>query len=176
MSDQTALFNQIKDRLSAVTESPGMTAFHGGRVHMTLEEWERLVSLIELAHLQQAGIRQRCAAMERGVGYRVSGDHSTWGEYHEGKHDFASEIAELVGEDGETIRVYTADHISTVANQAAEAVLGIPEDDDERLRDAINLVVNATLHFLDHPDDSLQEVAEANYEPDFAAEILESLK
>src|SRR5699024_3263404 len=39
-----------------------------------------------------------CAAMERGVGYRKSGDHDTWDSYHEGKHDMAMDIEEIITE------------------------------------------------------------------------------
>lgn len=44
-------FNSIKDRLIAATGSPGMTSFHGGKVHMTLAEWDRLVLLAERSRL-----------------------------------------------------------------------------------------------------------------------------
>lgn len=33
-------FNKIKDRLIASTNSPGLTSFHDGHVHMTLGEWD----------------------------------------------------------------------------------------------------------------------------------------
>ena len=39
-----------------------------------------------------------CSAMERGVGYRKSGDHDTWDSYHEGKHDMAMDIEEIITE------------------------------------------------------------------------------
>lgn len=44
-----ARFNQLKDRLIAATGLPGLTSFHGGHVHMTLAEWERLIVLAESA-------------------------------------------------------------------------------------------------------------------------------
>lgn len=39
-----------------------------------------------------------CARMERGVGYRVSGQHDTWDSYTEGKHDFAMQMMTLIEE------------------------------------------------------------------------------
>lgn len=110
-------FNKLKQRLTAATGSSGLTSFHDGRVCMTLVEWQRLISCIERtqselrrhelhhfeeeqicssAHAVLDEIRERCRAMDRGIGYRVSGDHSTWGEYHEGKHDFAGEIEDIL--------------------------------------------------------------------------------
>lgn len=65
--------------------------------------------------------------------------------------------------------------ISTALNRAADEVLQIARDDgDELLRDAINLVVNAGLHFIENPDASLHEAIAANYDdPD---EVLDQLQ
>lgn len=38
----------------------------------------------------------KCASMERGVGYRVSGQHDTWDSYHEGMSDMAGYIEETI--------------------------------------------------------------------------------
>ena len=43
-----------------------------------------------------AQIKELCHTLDRGVGYRVSGDHSTWDSYTEGKSDFAGEVLELI--------------------------------------------------------------------------------
>lgn len=43
-----------------------------------------------------AEVRAKCAATDRGVGYRVSGQPDTWGPYHEGRHDFGGEIEEVL--------------------------------------------------------------------------------
>ncbi|MFD2839346.1 hypothetical protein ACFSYH_02010 [Populibacterium corticicola] len=40
-------FNRLKDRLIAATGSPGLTSYHDNAVHMTLGEWERLITRIE---------------------------------------------------------------------------------------------------------------------------------
>jgi len=40
-------FNMLKDRLIRATGAPGLTSFFGGSVHMTMGEWERLITLIE---------------------------------------------------------------------------------------------------------------------------------
>jgi hypothetical protein len=37
-----------------------------------------------------------CRSMERGVGYRVSGDHDTWDQYTEGKSDFAAIVEDTI--------------------------------------------------------------------------------
>jgi hypothetical protein len=41
-----------------------------------------------------------CRSMDRGVGYRVPGDHSTWGEHAEGKADFAAAVIDAIDEAG----------------------------------------------------------------------------
>ena len=37
-----------------------------------------------------------CEAAERGVGYRVPGDHSTWDGVHEGRSDLGADIEEAI--------------------------------------------------------------------------------
>src|SRR5690625_1957575 len=39
-----------------------------------------------------------CAATERGIGYRKSGDHDTWDSYPDGEHDKAMDIEEIITE------------------------------------------------------------------------------
>ena len=51
----------------------------------------------QLAKALQA-VLAKCASMERGVGYRVSGQHDTWDEYHEGMSDMAGYIEEAITE------------------------------------------------------------------------------
>lgn len=60
-------------------------------------------------------------------------------------------------------------------NRAADEVLEIADDDgEERLRDAVNLVVNAALHYLEHPAADLDAAIAANYDdPD---EVLGQLR
>lgn len=71
---------------------------------------------------------------------------------------------------------FSTDQITTALNRAADEVLDVARDDgDEFLRDAINLVVNAGLHFLEHPDASIEHVVRENYD-DFAEELLDSLR
>lgn len=184
-------FNELKDRLIAATGSPGPTSFHDSRVHMTLSEWERLITCIEASertveqtrelrlpeplplteeqisantHAVLDTIRRSCRAMGRGVGYRVPGDHNTWNSYHEGKHDFAGEIEELLDRT-DAPPVFAQDRISAALNRAADKVCALAPQ-DERLGDGINLVVNAALHILEFPDADLEDVVEANYGED----------
>lgn len=49
----------------------------------------------KLAKALQA-VLAKCASMERGVGYRVSGQHDTWDSYHEGMSDMAGYIEEAI--------------------------------------------------------------------------------
>ncbi|HEY4536417.1 MAG TPA: hypothetical protein VIG71_10700 [Enteractinococcus sp.] len=52
-------------------------------------------ALPTLAKALQA-VLAKCASMERGVGYRVSGKHDTWDSYHEGMSDMAGYIEETI--------------------------------------------------------------------------------
>lgn len=55
-------------------------------------------------------------------------------------------------------------------------MLALARDDrDELLRYAVNLVVNAGLHFMEHPDASLQDAVRANYDNESADELIDSL-
>ncbi|WP_026820052.1 hypothetical protein [Arthrobacter castelli] len=46
---------------------------------------------------------------------------------------------------------------------AADEVIGLA-DGDERITDAANLMVNAGMHFIGHPEDTLEDAIEANYD------------
>lgn len=71
----------------------------------------------------------------------------------------------------------TGDQVGTALNRAADEVLEIARDDgEELLRDAVNLILNAALHFLEHPEASLEDAVRENYDNDFAEELLESLR
>lgn len=111
-----------------------------------------------------AEVRKQCTAMDRGVGYRVSGDHSTWDQYHEGKSDFAGQIEEVL-DAAELPQAFTVDEIQTALNRAADAVTeaaGVLDDDP--IADIINLIVNASAHFVEHPHDDLDATIAANYD------------
>lgn len=112
-----------------------------------------------LAALEE--IRRLCRSMDRGVGYRVPGDHSTWGEYHEGKSDFAGLVEEVLDRVDAPAQLPT--QVSDTFNHAAEDVLGVAGREDDRLVDAVNLVVNAGLHYLEHPGDELDDAIEVHY-------------
>lgn len=57
----------------------------------------------------------------------------------------------------------TLDQVRSALNNAADAVLDAAGRDDERIHDIANLIVNAGLHFTEHPDDTLFEAIETNY-------------
>jgi hypothetical protein len=61
---------------------------------------------------------------------------------------------------------HTAEEVSAAANRAADDVLEAIDAPDEGVRDAINLVVNATLTYLKSPDATLEEAIAANYKLD----------
>lgn len=186
-------FNAVKDRLIAATGSPGPTSFHDEKVHMSIEEWERLVGSVEeaqrelrsreLHHFEEEQISARAQAVLdearrlcRAVEYRVPGRHETWDAHHEGRSDLADEILQVLDRT-DPPRAATHERIGIALNRAADEVLEIARDDgDELLRDAVNLVVNAGLHFLEHPDASLQDAVRDNYDEEFADELLESLQ
>ena len=102
----------------------------------------------------------------RGVGYRVPGQHETWDEwdgYHKGRFAFANEIKQVLDQT-DLPRGATHERINRALNRAADEVLDVTRDDgDELLRDAINLVVNAGLHYMEFPDASLEAAIDANY-------------
>lgn len=60
----------------------------------------------------------------------------------------------------------TRDQVSAAMNRAADDVLEAIQAPDEGTRDAVNLVVNAALTYLDAPDATLQDAIEENYELD----------
>lgn len=182
-------FNVIKDQLIAATGSPGLTSFHDGKVHMTLGEWERIVSSItaaqeataaqtkemhsrELHHFEEEQISAKALAVISevrrlcdGVEYKVPGKHDTWDTYHEGRSALAAEIDALL-DHADSATAFSTDRISTALNRAADDISEL-DATDERLRDATNLVVNTALHFLEHPDDTLEDAVDSNYSESF---------
>lgn len=72
----------------------------------------------------------------------------------------ALKIAETLSEDYARI---TRLDVSAALNQAAEDVTDL-HPDGEHVRDSVNLVVNAALHYLEHPHDDLTAAIETNYD------------
>ncbi|MDP9903159.1 hypothetical protein [Arthrobacter bambusae] len=196
MPDETAnaqRFSELKDRLIAVTGSPGLTSFHDGKVHVTLDEWERLIGSIEearnelqsreLHHFEEEQISANAQAtldearrLCGGVEYRGPGKHETWDAYHEGRSALADEVEQVLDR-ADPPRAATYERINTALNRAADEVLETTCDDgDEHLRDAVNLVVNAGIYFLEHPDDSLEDAVRENYDDESAKELLDYLR
>ncbi|WP_181273656.1 hypothetical protein [Brevibacterium oceani] len=106
--------------------------------------------------------------------FRVPGKHETWDSYHEGRSSFANEVEQIL--DRRKTQAAAIADVSAALNRAADEVLEIAHDgDDERLRDAVNLVVNAGLHFVEHPESSLIDAVTANY-GDPVDDVLENLR
>lgn len=55
--------------------------------------------------------------------------------------------------------------VSTAVNKATDDIMAVaqPNDDEGFLTDLTNLIVNAALHYLEHPDADLDDVLEAEY-------------
>lgn len=60
---------------------------------------------------------------------------------------------------------FTSQQIATALNKAADEIAEL-DPSDERIRDTVNLMVNAAVHFLANPDDDLDDAIEANYDED----------
>jgi hypothetical protein len=65
-----------------------------------------------------------------------------------------------------TDKTYTAEEISAALNKAADDIIEATEAEDEGLRDALNLMVNAAGAYLWDGAKNLEEVAEKNYDAD----------
>lgn len=59
---------------------------------------------------------------------------------------------------------YTHDQIAAALNRAVEDIADAASLPDEGTIDALNLLVNAAVHYLEHPNDGLAEVVEASYD------------
>lgn len=116
----------------------------------------------------------------RDAEYKVPGKHETWDAYHEGQSAFADKIEQILDQAGPP-RAATLERVGTALNRAADEVLALagdnPDDNTDGLVcDAVNLVVNAGLHFLEHPEACLEDAVRQNYDHDFAEDLLESLR
>lgn len=112
-------------------------------------------------------VRNHCA----GVEYKVPGRHETWDQYHEGRSALSDEVEQILDRrpDAAPRAACLPMQLSDALNQAADDVLGVAGREDDRLVDAVNLVVNAGLHYVEHPGDDLDDAIEASYqdtEPD----------
>lgn len=59
---------------------------------------------------------------------------------------------------------YAHDQIIAALNRAVEDIADAASLPEEGTIDALNLLVNTTTHYLEHPDDGLAEVVEAGYD------------
>jgi hypothetical protein len=60
-------------------------------------------------------------------------------------------------------KTFTTEQLNTAANRAANEILEAIDAPEEGVRDALNLQVNATAYFLEHPDATLADAITANY-------------
>ena len=61
---------------------------------------------------------------------------------------------------------WTTDQVDTALNKACDDILEATDAGDEGLRDALNLMVNATSAYLSGKADDLTQVAALDYEAD----------
>jgi hypothetical protein len=76
------------------------------------------------------------------------------------------EVVEIATGDlqGEGAKTIARDAVSRALNSACDEIIAAGDLPDEGMRDALNLLVNAGMHYLDHPGDSLSDVIAANYD------------
>jgi hypothetical protein len=67
---------------------------------------------------------------------------------------------------------FSLEQISEALNSAADEILEAVDAPDSGLRDALNLLVNAGLHYLEHPGADLSDVVSANYSAADLATVL----
>ena len=63
--------------------------------------------------------------------------------------------------------MFTEQQVADAVNHAADDILDTVEAGDDGLRDAMNLIVNATLAYLTGQAQNLQHVVEQGYEADY---------
>jgi hypothetical protein len=63
-------------------------------------------------------------------------------------------------------QTYTQDQVSAALNKAADDIIEATEAEDEGLRDALNLLVNAVGSYLWDGAEDLEQVAAKNYDAD----------
>jgi hypothetical protein len=88
---------------------------------------------------------------------------------HDGRHPGATlttdSTAQPASEPAPT--VFTEQQVADAVNHAADDILEAVEAGDEGLRDAMNLIVNATLGYLTGAAQNLQDVVEQGYDADY---------
>lgn len=70
-------------------------------------------------------------------------------------------------------REYTGEQVSAALNRAADDILEAIEYSETGKRDVANLVVNAGVHYLSHPEATLDEAIIANYDGVDPAEVID---
>lgn len=65
---------------------------------------------------------------------------------------------------GESVKRFDSETIGHALNRACDEIIEAVDAPDEGLRDALNLLVNAGCHYLDHPQDVLPDVIGACYQ------------
>ncbi|NKY96545.1 hypothetical protein [Nocardiopsis alborubida] len=62
---------------------------------------------------------------------------------------------------------YAHDQITAALNRAVEDIADAASLPEEGTIDALNLLINAAAHYLEHPNDGLAEAVEASYDATF---------
>jgi hypothetical protein len=91
---------------------------------------------------------------------------------HDGRHpgvtmttDSTGATAQPAAEPAPTM--FTEQQVADAVNHAADDILDVVEAGDEGLRDAMNLMVNATVAYLTGEAQNLQDVVEQDYDADY---------
>lgn len=66
-------------------------------------------------------------------------------------------------------QTWTTDEVSAALNRAADDIAEAAEAEDEGLRDALNLMVNATAAYLSGEAEDLVQVAALGYDADLSS-------
>ena len=80
------------------------------------------------------------------------------------EYDRLSEIAGDLLDRARDVDLTASAEMTAALNRAADVVLEAIDAPDDGVRDAINLVVNAAVHFHQHPDSDLEAAIAASYQ------------
>jgi hypothetical protein len=87
-------------------------------------------------------------------------------QQHTDPHAAASGRQDLAAE-GSATPMFNAQQVTDAVNRAANDILDAVDAGDEGLRDAMNLIVNATVAYLTGQAQNLEEVVQQGYEADY---------
>jgi hypothetical protein len=156
-------FNIDLDQLEASRDTrDGETAFLAACVYRLLGH--RSLSVGDVIHVQDEG-EDHWLACEPSGWRRIAPPSTTQGQ------TLTTAVYERMRspqtDAGPTQQSFTRDQVGEALNQAADEILDAVDADAEGLRDALNLVVNATASYLTGEAETLREVVEQNYSEDY---------